>query len=107
VLAALLEGVAEQRRHSGVSTKPAAMTLTRTGASSSARLAASAGSPAVSRAVRLIPTAGRRAPVPLMNSSVPPGRTAVAACRAASRTSPTWSDRWRRASATFISASGA
>src|SRR4051812_26669955 len=57
----------------GVSTKPAAMRLTRTGASSTARLAASAGSAAVSAETIGPPTPGRRASVPLINSSVPPG----------------------------------
>ena len=47
----------------------------------------SAGSPAVSSAVTLMPTCGRRAPVPPMNSSVPPGRTVAAAWRAASSVS--------------------
>ena len=44
LLAARVELVAEQLADSGVSTKPAAMRLTRTGASSSARFATSAGS---------------------------------------------------------------
>jgi hypothetical protein len=69
----------------GVSTKPAATRLTRTSASSSAKLAASAGSSAVSAETIAPPTPERRASVPLMNSSVPPGRTLPAASRA------TWS----------------
>ncbi len=44
---ALLEPVAEQRADSGVSTNPAAIRLTRTGASSSARAAVNGGSAAV------------------------------------------------------------
>ena len=52
----------------------AAMRLTRTGAISSARFAARTGSAAVIAAVIPRPTPGRRAPVPPMNRSVPPGR---------------------------------
>ena len=48
LLTALFEIVAEQLADSGVSTKPAAMRLTRTGAVSIARLAMSAGNAAVS-----------------------------------------------------------
>ena len=67
---------------SGVSTKPAAIRLTRTGASSSARFAVSAGSAAVAAETSPRPTAGLRPPVPPMNSSVPPGRTLAAPLRA-------------------------
>ena len=69
----------------GVSSKPAAIRFTRIGANSSARLAASAGRAAATVAAIARPAPGRRAPVPVMNSSVPPGRTLSAAARA------TWS----------------
>src|SRR5262249_23448412 len=59
------------------------MRLTRTGASSSARLAVRAGSAAVTVDAIPRPTPGRRPPVPPMNSSVPPGLTLPAAWRAA------------------------
>ncbi len=61
------------------------MRLTRTGASSSARLAVRAGSAAVTAGTIPRPIAGRRPPVPPMNSSVPPGLTLLTALRA------TWS----------------
>src|SRR5215468_12641933 len=60
---------------SGVSTKPAAMRLTRIGATSTARLAIKAGSAAVPAAMSDRPGPRRRPPVPPMKISVPPGRT--------------------------------
>ena len=51
------------------------MRLTRTGATSSARLAVRAGSAAVIAETRPTPFDGLRPPVPPMNTSVPPGRT--------------------------------
>ena len=59
---------------SGVSTKPAAMRLTRIGAISSARVAVSGGSAAAAGAKAPMPGA-TRSPAAPMNSSVPPGRT--------------------------------
>ena len=75
---------------SGVSTKPAAIRLTRTGASSSARLAVSAGPRRRERRDEREADAGRRPPVPPMKSSVPPGRTLPAACRAICSGSRRW-----------------
>src|SRR5262245_33489842 len=60
---------------SGVSTKPAAIRFTRTGASSSARLAVNAGIAAVTADTIPSPRPTRLPPVPPMNSSVPPGLT--------------------------------
>src|SRR5271166_312453 len=52
----------------GVSTKPAAIRLTRIGASSSARLAMRVGNATVAVEAIARPTRGRRAPVPPMNT---------------------------------------
>ena len=69
------ESVAEKYdADSGVSTKPAAMRLTRTGASSSARAAVNGGSTAVAAEASPRSRLIRRPPVPPMSSSVPPGR---------------------------------
>ena len=65
----------------GVSTNPGAITFTRIGAILSARLFASPGMAAVCAAV-IAPAVARRPPVPLMNSSVPAGRTLPMALRA-------------------------
>ena len=77
----------------GVSTKPAAIRLTRTGASSSASAAVNGGNAAVaaetSPSSRLI----FRPPVPPMKIRVPPGLILPAALRATSSPSTTWSPR--------------
>jgi hypothetical protein len=73
----------EVRRGQGVSTKPAAIRLTRTGARLSARVATNGGSAAVAADAspsRLI----RRPPVPPMSNSVPPRLILPAALRATS-----------------------
>src|SRR5262249_13619292 len=63
----------------GVSTKPAAIKLTRIGASSSARLAMSVGNATVTVDAIARPARGRRAPVPPMNTREPGGLTLPAA----------------------------
>src|SRR5215472_8901041 len=81
LLAVLVDLVAGQRGWQRRAGKPAAIRLTRTGATSSARVLVMAGSAAVSAVM----SAGRAAvlrPVLPMNSRVPPGRTLVAVCRA-------------------------
>jgi hypothetical protein len=62
LLAAAFEFIAEEFADNGVSTKPAAIRLTRTGASSSARLAMRAGSATVTvdAIPRPMPGGGRR-----------------------------------------------
>src|SRR6266700_4028405 len=65
---------------SGVSTNPAAMRLTRIGATSSARLATRAGIAAVAAAIIDRPRPRLRPPVPPMKIRVPPGRTRPTAC---------------------------
>ncbi|CAM5742572.1 hypothetical protein SHIRM173S_05556 [Streptomyces hirsutus] len=80
-----------RRADNGVSTKPAAIRFTRTGASSSARLAVNAGIAAVTAGATPGAARIRRAPVPPRSSSVPPGRTAPAQWRATSSASTMWS----------------
>ena len=63
------------RADRGVSTKPVAMQLARIGASSIATFAVMTGSDAAAIAAMLSPTPGRRACVPVMKISEPPGRT--------------------------------
>ena len=78
--AARSEVGAEQLRGQRVSTKPAAMRLTRMGATSTARLAIRAGIAAVPAAMSDRPGLRLRPPAPSMNSSVPPTRTRPTAC---------------------------
>ena len=84
----------------------AAIRLTRTGATSSARLLVMAGSAAVSAAMSAGLAAGRRLPVSPMNSRVPPGRTLPAASRATCSGSRSWASRSRRAASRPDPASG-
>ena len=87
---AILEiGRARSDADNGVSTKPAAMRLTRTGANSSARAAVNGDIAAVAADEMPSPRPTRRAPVPPMKMSVPPGRILGAAWRATSRPSTT------------------
>ena len=65
-----------------MSTKPAAIAFTRIGASSTAAFAAIAGTAAAAMAAMLKPTPGRRAWVPVIRVSDPPGRTRLAHARA-------------------------
>jgi hypothetical protein len=107
LIAAVFEFIAEERADNGVSTNPAAMRLTRTGASSSARFFVMAGSAAVRAEMSARPGAVLRPPVPPMKSKVPPGRTLLAALRATCRGSRMWASRSRRAASKSNSASGA
>src|SRR4051794_31571504 len=75
---------------SGVSTKPGAMTLTRTGASSSASAAANGGSAAVAAEAMPRSRLIRRPPVPLISSRVPPGLTLLTMLRATSSATTMW-----------------
>jgi hypothetical protein len=87
-----------------VSTNPAAIRLTRIGASSMAMLAMSAGEATVIVDVMARPAAGRRAPVPPMNTSEPPGRTRPVAARPTYSGSMRCSATYRRTSSRSMSA---
>src|SRR5262249_20161104 len=91
---------------SGVSTKPAAIRLTRTGASWSARAATNGGSTAT--AAEAIPRSRLifRPPVPPISSSVPPDLIFGAAFRATSSPKTTWSASALRTWSAVISRSG-
>jgi hypothetical protein len=107
VLAAGVELIAEEDGGQRVSTNPAAIRLTRIGASSRARFLVSAGIAAVRAPISANPGAVRRPPVPPMNSRVPPWRTLPVACRATSSGSSRWASMSRRAFSRSSSASGA
>src|ERR1700722_16647798 len=93
----VFELIANNDADNCVSTNPAAIRFTRTGASSSARLAVRVGSAAVNVDKIPRPMAGRRPPVPPMNIKVPPGFTLSAGFRATSMMSEKCSSSVRRA----------
>ena len=83
LLTARFELIAQQRcGQRRIATKPAAIRFTRTGASSSARLAMRAGDASVWVDASARPKTEAAGAVPPMNSRVPPGRTMSPAARA-------------------------
>ena len=82
------------------------MRLMRIGATSTARFSTSAGMAAVNAAMIDRPTPRLRPPVPLMNSSEPPGRTLPIESWATWMASQKWSSSERRAAAKSSSGRG-
>ena len=93
-VAALVRDPGKARRAFG---EPGGLHIRTTGATSSARLLAMAGSAAVRAAVNAWPAAVRRPPVQPVNSTVPPGRTLLAPCRVTCSSSRRWASMSRRA----------
>ena len=82
LLATRVELVAEERRRQRRVDEPGGDQVDADRRELEREVLVSAGSAAVSAEIDAKPSAGRRPPVPPMKSSVPPGRTLPAACRA-------------------------